>query len=103
MEVPKVTWLSGLINPQSFLTAIRQQTAQRNAQELDKLVILTEITKKTLAEVEGASKDGALIHGLSLQGARFDIASLTIEKSRPREMYFEMPVINWCVQRGGVL
>lgn len=36
MEVPRVTWLSGLINPQSFLTAIRQQTAQRNQQELDK-------------------------------------------------------------------
>jgi dynein heavy chain, axonemal len=122
MEVPKVTWLSGLINPQSFLTAIRQQTAQRHSQELDKLVILTEITKRSLAEVEGPSKDGALIHGLFLQvgrvfrcmqyesaippppfplslvqGARFDIATLTIEKSRPREMYFEMPIINWCV------
>jgi hypothetical protein len=35
-KLPKVTFINRLINPQSFLTAIRQQTAQRNQQELDK-------------------------------------------------------------------
>lgn len=94
MEIPKVTWLSGLINPQSFLTAIRQQTAQRFSQELDKLVILTEVTKKMVPEIDAPSRDGAYITGLSMQGARFDIATSTIEKSRPREMYCDMPVIN---------
>jgi dynein heavy chain len=29
-EIPKVTWLSGLVNPTSFLTAICQVTAQRS-------------------------------------------------------------------------
>jgi len=94
MEVPKVTWLSGLINPQSFLTAIRQQTAQRTGQELDKLVIQTEVTKRTVAEIDGPSRDGCYITGLYMQGARFDVASSTIDKSRPREMYCDMPVIN---------
>merc|ERR1712054_290622 len=45
MEVPHCTWLSGLRNPQSFLTAIMQETAQQNKLELGKLMITTEVTK----------------------------------------------------------
>merc|ERR1719321_2357585 len=54
MEIPKVTWLSGLTNPQSFLTAICQVTAQKNQWELDKLVTWTEVSKRTeISEIEG--------------------------------------------------
>ena len=42
-DIPKVTWLSGLVNPQSFLTAISQVAAQKNSWELDKLVTFTEV------------------------------------------------------------
>jgi dynein heavy chain len=94
MEVPKVTWISGLINPQSFLTAIKQQTAQRTGQELDKLTIQTEVTKRMPAEIDAPSRDGCYITGLYMQGARFDVAGGVIDKSKPREMYCEMPVIN---------
>ena len=34
---PKVTWLSGLFNPQAFLTAVMQVTARKNELPLDKL------------------------------------------------------------------
>lgn len=94
MEVPKVTWLGGLVNPQSFLTAVRQQTAQRNMLELDRLTIQTEVTKRMAEEVDAPSRDGAFISGLFMQGARFDIGAGIVDKSRPREMYCEMPVIN---------
>jgi dynein heavy chain len=43
LGVPKVVWLSGLFNPQSFLTAVMQTTARRNDWPLDKTVILTEV------------------------------------------------------------
>lgn len=46
LSVPKVVWLSGLFNPQSFLTAVMQTTARRNDWPLDKTVIVTEVTKK---------------------------------------------------------
>jgi len=46
LQLPKVTWLSGLFNPQSFLTAVMQTTARRNDWPLDKTVVLTEVTKK---------------------------------------------------------
>jgi dynein heavy chain len=90
-----VTWLSGLINPQSFLTAICQVYAQKNKSELDKLVTFTEVTKRqSNEEVETAAKDGAYIGGLFVQGARWDLAGNMLERSKPKEMFSKMPVIN---------
>jgi dynein heavy chain len=94
MEVPKVTWLSGLVNPQSFLTAVKQRTAQQTKAELDKLCILTEVTKRQVEDVDVATRDGCLIHGLSLEGARWDVAGNIVERARPKEMFCPMPVIN---------
>jgi dynein heavy chain len=94
MEIPKVTWISGLINPTSFLTAIKQMTAQRTGAELDKLVIQTDVTKRQLEDCDTPSSDGALITGLSIQGARWDLANSVVEKSKPKEMSCYMPVIN---------
>merc|ERR1711998_564367 len=95
MELPKVTWISGLVNPQSFLTAISQVTAQRNMWELDKLCTFTDVRKwLTVDEVEAASRDAAYIIGMSMQGARWNGTDSTIEKSKPKEMFCTMPVIS---------
>eukprot|EP00620_Florenciella_sp_RCC1587_P013374 CAMPEP_0182558034 /NCGR_PEP_ID=MMETSP1324-20130603/1743_1 /TAXON_ID=236786 /ORGANISM="Florenciella sp., Strain RCC1587" /LENGTH=2560 /DNA_ID=CAMNT_0024770185 /DNA_START=8 /DNA_END=7690 /DNA_ORIENTATION=+ len=95
MELPKVTWISGLVNPQSFLTAISQVAAQKNMWELDKLCTFTEVRKwVTIDEVEAPTRDGAYIIGMSMQGARWNGADVTIEKSKPKEMFCTMPVIS---------
>merc|ERR1711920_644482 len=93
MDIPKVTWISGLINPQSFLTAIMQVTAQKNQWELDKLVIQTEVTKKKAKDIDSHSRDGAYIHGPSLMGARWDDQNATVDASLPKEMHCMMPVM----------
>ena len=94
-DIPRVTWLSGLVNPMSFLTAICQVTAQKNQWELDKLVTFTDVTKKmAVDEVDGASRDGAFIIGMQMQGARWDVQANQIEKSMPKEMFSDMPVMN---------
>jgi dynein heavy chain len=62
--IPKVTWLSGMVNPQSFLTAIKQVTAQNMGAELDKLCIQTDITKKKVKDIDSGSR-GALIRTAS--------------------------------------
>ena len=70
-EIPKVTWLSGLIIPESFLTAIKQVTAQQKSLELDKLVTWTEWSKKMdAAAIEGQPRTGAYMSGFYMQGAR---------------------------------
>ncbi|CAK4109520.1 unnamed protein product [Aphanomyces euteiches] len=93
-DIPRVTWLSGMINPQSFLTAIMQVTAQKSQLELDKLVIQTDVIKRKNTEVDAPSRDGAYIHGLFLMGARWDSNNSTVDKSFPKEMFCAMPVIN---------
>jgi dynein heavy chain, axonemal len=45
-KVPNVIFINRLFNPQSFLTAIKQIYAREKQQELNKLYIQTEITKK---------------------------------------------------------
>ena len=95
MDIPKVTWVSGFVNPQSFLTAICQVAAQKNQWELDKLVTWTDVTKKfSIEEVESTSRDGAYIIGMSVQGARWDVQSGTLDRSKPKEMFFRMPIVN---------
>ena len=95
LEIPKVVWISGLSNPTSFLTAIKQVTAQKASLELDKLVIQTDITKNlNVGDVEGAARDGAFCHGFYMEGARWDVGGGTVEKAQPKEMYVAMPIIN---------
>lgn len=45
-RVPTVIFLNRLFNPQSFLTAIKQINAREKMQELNRLYIQTDITKK---------------------------------------------------------
>jgi dynein heavy chain len=96
-EIPRSTWCSGFFNPQAFITAILQVTAQRNQWELDKLVSMCDMTKvMDPAALPDAAKDGAYIHGLAMQGARWNIDAGLIERSKPKEMYCRMPVM--CVR-----
>ena len=52
------------------------------------------MTKKELAEVDGPSRDGAYVHGLALEGARWDGTAALVDRAKSREMFCPMPVIN---------
>ena len=94
-DIPAVTWLGGLFNPQSFLTAIMQVSAQAANLELDRLSIVCEVSKKMDAsDVTVPSRDGAFIHGLHLEGARWNMGNGVLESAQPREMFSQLPVIN---------
>ncbi|KAJ1439145.1 dynein heavy chain and region D6 of dynein motor-domain-containing protein [Ochromonadaceae sp. CCMP2298] len=94
-ETPVVTWLPGLFNPPSFLTAIMQIVAQSQSLELDKLTLVTDITKKmSPEEFTALAKDGTYISGLFLEGGSWNLNAGTLESSKPREMFCPLPVIN---------
>ena len=93
METPRCTWISGLFNPQRFLTAIMQESARVNQLELDKLVIQTVVLKRQVEDIEAPARDGAYINGLFLEGARFDLGSGVLQPSQPKEMFYQMPVM----------
>jgi dynein heavy chain len=94
-DSPVCTWISGLFNPQSFLTAVMQTTAQAQNLELDKLTLLTDVTKKMYAEdMTAPAKDGTYIVGLFIEGGSWNLNSAVLEPSRPREMFVNLPVVN---------
>jgi dynein heavy chain len=95
-KVPNVIFVNRLFNPQSFLTAIKQVYAREKQQELNKLFIQTEITKKLYwdPEYQQPPKEGAYIFGFQVEGARWDIALGQIEESYPKKQFSVMPVVN---------
>ncbi|EPQ11489.1 Dynein heavy chain 11, axonemal [Myotis brandtii] len=93
LALPAVVWLSGLFNPQSFLTAIMQTTARKNAWPLDKMCLTVDVTKKNKEDYGHPPREGAYLHGLFMEGARWDTQSGTIAEARLKELTSAMPVI----------
>jgi dynein heavy chain, axonemal len=72
-----------------------QAAAQAHGLELDKLTLLTEVTKKLSAEeMTAPAKDGTYITGMYLEGAAWNTQTGSVEPSKPREMFCSLPVIN---------
>ncbi|OAJ37788.1 hypothetical protein BDEG_21780 [Batrachochytrium dendrobatidis JEL423] len=92
-NLPAVVWLPGLFNPQSFLTAIMQTTARKNEWPLDRMVLTVDVTKKAKEEFSGAPREGAYVHGLFMEGARWDMGTGMIQESLLKELTPSMPVI----------
>jgi len=93
-SIPSVVNVAYLFNPQSFLTAVMQVAARKNNLELDKLSIVTEVTRKLPLDIDEPARDGAYITGLNLEGARWNIQQGILDTSEPREMFSPLPVVN---------
>ncbi|TRY82989.1 hypothetical protein DNTS_022847 [Danionella cerebrum] len=91
--LPSVVWLAGFFNPQSFLTAIMQSTARRNEWPLDRMSLTSDVTKKNREELNAAPREGAFIHGLFMEGARWDMQAGVMVEARLKELTPSMPVI----------
>ncbi|CAH1986860.1 unnamed protein product [Acanthoscelides obtectus] len=91
--LPASVWLGGFFNPQSLLTAIMQSTARRNELPLDKMCLQCDVTKKQKEDFTSAPRDGAYIHGLHMEGAKWDVQAGIIMDSRLKELFPAMPVI----------
>ena len=53
---------------------------------------MTDVLKfNTVEEVPAPAKDGAIVIGLFMEGARWDDANVTVDKARPKEMFIKMP------------
>ncbi|XP_023680034.2 dynein axonemal heavy chain 11 isoform X2 [Paramormyrops kingsleyae] len=93
LTLPPVVWLSGFFNPQSFLTAVMQSIARKNTWPLDKVRLTVDVTKKFKDDYGHPPREGAYIHGLYMEGARWDIQNGTIADALPKELTPQMPVL----------
>lgn len=114
LELPTSLWLA-LFNPTAFLTAIQQVVARKKNLPLDNMTTETNVTTYRRPDdlevlVDKRPPDGAFIHGLYMQGARWmpvDEASSAghvksvsgvecagvIVESRSKELLPKMPVL----------
>merc|ERR1719201_1462797 len=82
LTIPKVVDISKLFNPQSFLTAIKQLTCQQQQLELNRLQVFTEVTKRDAKSIDSVAREGVYVSGFWLEGARWDMASGSLEDSK---------------------
>ncbi|KAM6297472.1 dynein axonemal heavy chain 17 [Aegotheles albertisi] len=91
--LPASVWLAGFFNPQSFLTAIMQSMARKNEWPLDKMCLSVEVTKKNREDITAPPREGSYVHGLFMEGARWDVPSGAIADARLKDLTPMMPVI----------
>ena len=60
------------------LAAIEQSTARKNEWPLDRMVLSVDVTKKAKDDFNSAPREGAYIHGLFMEGARWDAQAGTL-------------------------
>ncbi|KAI5607103.1 dynein heavy chain 1, axonemal, partial [Silurus asotus] len=94
--IPAVFWISGFFFPQAFLTGTLQNFARRSVLSIDSISFSFKILKEPAADLTERPETGCYIHGLFLEGARWDTHAGLLTESRPKELYTEMAVI-WMV------
>uniref|UniRef100_A0A670IKK4 Dynein axonemal heavy chain 1 n=1 Tax=Podarcis muralis TaxID=64176 RepID=A0A670IKK4_PODMU len=87
--IPPVFWISGFFFPQAFLTGTLQNFARKSIISIDTI----SFDFKALTQ---RPTEGCYIHGLFLEGARWDPMFFQLAESRPKELYTEMAVL-WLV------
>eukprot|EP01135_Chromosphaera_perkinsii_P008555 Nk52_evm21s1400 gene=Nk52_evmTU21s1400 len=98
-KLPTVIWISGLFNPQSFLTAVMQTAARKMKWSLDSTKLRCDITKKERHEIVFPARDGVYITGMYMEGARWDTHTGCIQEAFVKEITSPMPVIFLKVQQ----
>ena len=92
---PSVFWLSGLFFPQAFLTGTLQNYARATHTAIDRLSFSFTVRSDVDKQSESRPDTGVFVHGLYLEGCRWDTQACTLDESKPKELFCELPVIHF--------
>jgi len=93
----KSYWLTGFTNAQGFLTGMRQEVTRQHKKDqwaLDDVIAHTTVLQRDLERVTDAPEEGQHIHGLSMEGARWNRQDNRVDESEPKKLFMAMPVIH---------
>ncbi|XP_030213444.1 dynein heavy chain 1, axonemal [Gadus morhua] len=93
---PAVFWISGLFFPQAFLTGTLQNYARSSRLSIDTIGFTFKVITTPASDIVELPSRGCYVHGLYLEGARWDSHTAQLATSRPKELYSEMAVI-WMI------
>merc|ERR1712072_1662772 len=92
----KAYWLTGFTNAQGFLTGMRQEVTRQHKKDqwsLDDVVNHTEVMPYDLDRVKDVPEEGQNIHGLFIEGGKWNRQEGKLDESEPKKLFLPMPVI----------
>eukprot|EP00667_Euglena_gracilis_P020300 EG_transcript_21940 len=92
-HLPKSVWISGLFQPKAFLSVVRHSSVRRNSMPADGVALQFEALRKAEADITAAPRDGAHLHGLWLDGARWDPLHWQLCPPEPRQAPALLPLL----------
>jgi len=94
MQLPPSMWLPGLYNPMGYVTACLQTTARAKSLALDAMRIHTETTAFKMEQITAQPAEGTYVHGMFVEGARWEVSTNSFAESRPKELHTVLPVMH---------
>jgi len=94
--VMKSYWLTGFTNAQGFLTGMRQEVTRQHKKDqwaLDDVISHTEVIQHDLERIRDVPEEGQNIHGLFIEGGRWNRPDAKLDESEPKKLFSAMPVI----------
>jgi len=91
---PASFWISSFFFPQGFFTSALQSHARKYQLPIDLLRFGTQVTPYAdLEHTPSAPDSGVHIHGMVMEGSRFDVNDGKMAESRPGELFAPMNVV----------
>ncbi|CDJ43280.1 hypothetical protein ETH_00008820 [Eimeria tenella] len=94
---PKSFWLAGFFNPTGFLTGMMQEVTRQHKKDqwgLDDVVLHSEMRTVDVEKIKDIPDEGVNIHGLYIEGSRWNWHEARLEESLPKVMVDRMPVVH---------
>jgi dynein heavy chain len=90
---PASFWISGFFFPQGFMTGALQVHARKTRLAIDTLDFRTDVMAFTEDSVPAPPPNGVYIHGLFLEGARWDREAKRLADSAPGVLFDRLPCV----------
>jgi len=93
--IPMYYWLPGFFFPQAFLTGTLQNFARKYQLPIDTISFSTDVLRVASHEhITEGPEEGCYVHGLFLEGARWEAENHHLEESRAKELYTMFPPLH---------
>jgi dynein heavy chain len=95
-QIMKSYCITNFTNAQGFLTGMQQEVTRQHKKDqwaLDDVISHTEILQFDMERIRDVPEEGQHIHGLFIEGGRWNRAESKLDESEPKKLFVPMPAI----------